>query len=117
MSTVEVVDRGAREIVVFLSGDVGTEPDDAFGPAIDEVVRLERLNALDHVVVDMHRVTGMSAGAIEFLRDLSARGRSSGFEVSFAALSGPAHRALEANGWSFVEHSPRMHTGRRDYAV
>ena len=37
-------------------------------------------------------------------------GRSSGFEVSFAALSGPAHRAIEANGWSFVEHSPD--TGR-----
>lgn len=106
MSTVEVVDRGAREIVVFLSGDVGSEPDDAFGAAVDEVDRLEQLNALDHVVVDMHRVTGMSDAAIGFLRELSSRGRRSGFEVSFAALSGPAHRAIEANGWSFVEHSP-----------
>lgn len=106
MSTVEVVDRGAREIVVFLSGDVGSDPGDAFGAAVDEVARLEQLNALDHVVVDMHRVTGMTDAAIAFLRDLSARGRTSGFEVSFAALSGPAHRAIEANGWSFVEHSP-----------
>ena len=115
MSTVEVVDRGAREIVVFLSGEVGTDPDDAFGPAIDEVDRLEQLNALDHVVVDMHRVTGMTDVAIGFLRELSFRGQSSGFEVSFAALSGPAHRAIEANGWSFVEHSPDLPAGRRDY--
>ncbi|SDU41828.1 STAS domain-containing protein [Jiangella alkaliphila] len=115
MSTVEVVDRGGREIVVFLSGEVGTDPDDAFGPAIDEVDRLEQLNALDHVVVDMHRVTGMTDAAIGFLRELSVRGRSSGFEVSFAALSGPAHRAIEANGWSFVEHSPDLPAGRRGY--
>jgi anti-anti-sigma regulatory factor len=110
MSTVQVVDRGAREIVVFLSGDVGADPDDEFGAAVEEVDRLEQLNALDHVVVDMHRVTGMSDSAIGFLRELSSRGRRSGFEVSFAALSGPAHRAIEANGWSFVEHSPD--TGR-----
>ncbi|MBB5786659.1 STAS domain-containing protein [Jiangella mangrovi] len=106
MSTVQVVDRGAREIVVFLSGDVGSDPADEFGAAVEEVDRLEQLNALDHVVVDMHRVTGMTDAAIGFLRELSSRGRRSGFEVSFAALSGPAHRAVEANGWSFVEHSP-----------
>ncbi|WP_157987688.1 STAS domain-containing protein [Jiangella endophytica] len=115
MSTVEVVDRGAREIVVFLSGVVGTDPDDAFGPAIDRVDRLEQLNALNHVVVNMHQVTGMSDAAFEFLRELSSRGRSKGFEVSFAAVSGPAHRAIEAHGWSFVEHSPDVPAGRRDY--
>ncbi|WP_157574752.1 STAS domain-containing protein [Jiangella muralis] len=115
MSTVEVVDRGGREVVVFLAGEVGTDPDDAFGPAIDRVVQLEQLNALDHVVVDMHLVTGMSDAAIEFLRELSTRGRASGYEVSFAAVSGPAHRAIEANGWTFAEHSPDVPAGRRDY--
>lgn len=106
MSGVEVVDRGAREIVVFLSGDLNHESSERLHAAVDEVVRLEQLNALEHVVIDMHQVTEMGDPAIEFLRELSLRGRRSGFDVSFAAMSGPAHRAVEAAGWSFVEPSP-----------
>jgi hypothetical protein len=37
---------------------------------------------------------------------LNERGRRGGFEVSFSALSGPAHRAIEAAGWQFMEPSP-----------
>lgn len=106
MSDVMVVDRGAREIVVFLSGAVGPELDQRFHAAVDEVTRLEELNALNHVVVDMHQVTSMSEAGVAFLRELSERGRRAGFGVSFSALSGPAHRAVEQAGWSFLEHSP-----------
>ena len=106
MSGVEVADRGAREIVVFLSGDVGDDLAGTLLAAVDEVARLEKLNALDHVVVDMHQVSAMGDAGIVFLRELSGRGRRSGFDVSFAAMSGPAHRAVESAGWTFVEHSP-----------
>ncbi|WP_026877669.1 STAS domain-containing protein [Jiangella gansuensis] len=108
MSAVQVVDRGAREIVVFLSGDVSGEPADTLHAAVDEVSRLEQLNALDHVVVDMHRVTELGDAGVAFLRELSRRGRTAGYEVSFAAMSGPAHRAVEAAGWRFAEHSPLL---------
>ena len=106
MGDVEVVDRGAREIVVFLSGDVGDESTERLHEAVDEAARLVELNTLNHVVVDMHQVTGLGEAAIAFLRELTNRGKYLGFEVSFAALTGPAHRAVEAAGWSFAEHSP-----------
>ena len=106
MGDVEVVDRGAREIVVFLSGDVGAELTGKLHEAVDEVARLETLNGLDHVVVDMHRVTELGDASLAFLRELSQRGAHSGFQVSFAAMSGPAHRAVEAAGWRFMEPSP-----------
>ncbi|WP_162606437.1 STAS domain-containing protein [Jiangella asiatica] len=108
MSAVQVVDRGAREIVVFLAGDVSGEPADSMRAAVEEVSRLEGLNALDHVVVDMHQVTELGDVGVAFLRELSDRGRRAGFEVSFAAMSGPAHRAVEAGGWRFAEHSPTL---------
>lgn len=109
MGSVEVVDRGAREIVVFLSGDVvdGTSTD-GLHAAVDEVARLEELIALDHVVVDMHKVTELGDAGIAFLRELTSRGQRSGFEISFAAMSGAAHRAVEAAGWPFAEHSPTI---------
>jgi anti-anti-sigma regulatory factor len=106
MGEVKVADRGAREIVVFLAGAID---DDLAGPlhnAVDEVAELEELNALDHVVVDMHRVTSFGDAGVTFLRELIRRGHRAGFQVSFAALSGAAHRAVEAAGWPFVEHSP-----------
>lgn len=116
MGDVEVVDRGAREIVVFLSGDVGAELTSTLHEAVDEVARLEALNGLDHVVVDMHRVTALGDAALAFLRELSGRGVQAGFQVSFAAMSGPAHRAVEAAGWHFMEPSPPMVPPQREGA-
>jgi hypothetical protein len=54
----------------------------------------------------MHGVTSLGPPGIAFLRELSERGQRSGFEVSFSSLSGPAHRAVEAAGWQFMEPSP-----------
>ncbi|NDL58117.1 STAS domain-containing protein [Phytoactinopolyspora mesophila] len=106
MNTVEVVDRGGREIVVFLSGDI----DDALAlqlrAAVEEVAELVQISGLTHAVVDMHRVRSLGEVGLEFLRNLTARGEATGFEVSFAALTGPAHRAIETAGWEFVEKSP-----------
>jgi anti-anti-sigma regulatory factor len=106
MPNVEVVDRGAREIVVFLSGDIDDTSAQALTHAIDEVDALEQLNGLSHAIVDMHGVTSFGEAGVAFLRELEGRGRRVGFDVSFSMMTGPAHRALEAAGWSFVEHSP-----------
>lgn len=106
MPGIEVVDRGAREIVVFLSGNLRDETPEQLHSAVEEVVTLERLNGLDHVVVNMHHVASLGDSGIAFLRELTERGRRDGFDVSFAAMSGPAHREAEAAGWSFIEESP-----------
>ena len=106
MGEVQVVDRGSREIVVFLSGDIDEQMVDLLHGAVDEVQRMESLEGLSHAVVDMHRVTALGAPGLAFLRELSDRGRHRGFEVSFSAMSGPAHRAVEAAGWEFMEASP-----------
>lgn len=106
MGDIQVVDRGSREIVVFLAGDI----DEAMAPglhdAVDRVTELERLSDLDYAVVDMHNVTSLGPAGVTFLGELRGRGDRVGFDVSFSALSGPAHRALEGAGWSFVEASP-----------
>ncbi len=106
MSGVEVVDRGSREIVVFLSGDLDDESPDQVRTAVEEVTRLEELNALEQVVVDMHRVTELGDRGVGFLRELVERGARAGFSVSFSSMSGSAHRAVEAAGWTFAEPSP-----------
>jgi anti-anti-sigma regulatory factor len=106
MGEVNVVDRGSREIVVFLSGDIDDGMVELLRGAVEEVAQMERLNGLSHAVVDMHGVTALGEPGLAFLRDLSDRGRHRGFEVSFSALSGPAHRAVEAAGWPFMEPSP-----------
>jgi anti-anti-sigma factor len=108
MGTVEVVDRGAREIVVFLSGDIDDSNRDALDRAIDEVTALEELNDLSHAVVDMQGVTSLDDTGIAFLRRLNSRGERAGFDVSFSTMSASAHRAVEDAGWSFVEHSPTV---------
>lgn len=108
MGEVQVADRGSREIVVFLSGDVDEPMADELHAVVDEVTGLERLNSLSHAVVDMHRVTSLGPAGIAFLRELQGRGERAGFEVSFSHLSSVAHRALEDAGWSFVEASPRL---------
>jgi len=106
MGEVRVVDRGAREIVVFLSGDIDEQMTDALHAAVAEVAELESISGLSHAVVDMHGVTTLAEPGLAFLHELTQRGRRSGFEVSYSAMSGPAHRAVEAAGWSFVESSP-----------
>jgi anti-anti-sigma regulatory factor len=106
MGEVQVADRGSREIVVFLAGDVDDTMTDELHGAVDEVSRLERLNSLSHAVVDMHNVSSLGPAGIAFLRELQGRGERAGFEVSFSHLSSTAHRALEQAGWSFVETSP-----------
>lgn len=106
MGQVEVVDRGGREIVVFLSGDIDESDQDALDASIDEVTALERLNGLSYTVVDMHKITSLGPSGIAFLRRLQGRGDRAGFDVSFSTLSAPAHRALEEAGWTFIEHSP-----------
>jgi anti-anti-sigma regulatory factor len=106
MGEVQVVDRGSREIVVFLSGDVDDEMVEPLQGAVEEVAQMEALNGLSHAVIDMHGVTELGEPGLAFLRELSDRGRHRGFEVSFSALSGPAHRAVEAAGWEFMEPSP-----------
>jgi anti-anti-sigma factor len=112
MGEVEVADRGGREIVVFLSGDIDESTGDALSEAIDEVVQLERLNGLDHAIVDMHNVTSLSPAGLTFLRQLQERGSRVGFQVSFSTMTGPAHRAVEEAGWPFIEHSPPADVGR-----
>lgn len=106
MGEVQVADRGSREIVVFLRGDIDDPMTDELQAAVDEVARLEQLSSLSHAVVDMHDVISLGPAGIAFLRELQARGQRGGFEVSFSHLSGTAHRALEEAGWSFVEPSP-----------
>ncbi|WP_166346834.1 STAS domain-containing protein [Phytoactinopolyspora limicola] len=108
MGTIEVVDRGGREIVVFLSGSIDDTLAEQLHEAVAEVATLERIGGLNHVVVDMHRVSAMSGTGVEFLRELTTSGHTNGFEVSFSAMTGPAHRAVEAAGWHFVEASPHL---------
>ncbi|HMG29731.1 MAG TPA: STAS domain-containing protein [Jiangellaceae bacterium] len=108
MGEVRVADRGAREIVVFLSGDIDDQMTDALHAAVAEVAELESISGLSHAVVDMHGVTVLGEPGLTFLRELNERGRRSGFEISYSAMSGPAHRAVEAAGWSFAEPSPPL---------
>lgn len=108
MGEIQVVDRGAREIVVFLSGGFGAGDDDTGPPpgrwaeTVDEVERLETLDGLDHVIVNMHGVTGLDDHAVRFLRDLVDRGDARGFRVSFADVPGAARQALHDAHWPLV---------------
>lgn len=106
MGDVRVVDRGQREIVVFLAGAVDGTMRAALDRAVEEVDALEHLNLLDRAIVDMHAVETMDSAGIDFLHALAERGRRHGFDLQMSALSGAAHRALEHGGWSFAEHSP-----------
>ena len=108
MGEVHVADRGSREIVVVLTGDIDESLADELHAAVEEVARLERLSSLSHAVVDMHGVTSLGHDGIAFLRELQGRGQRAGFEVSFSHLSSAAHRMLEEAGWSFVETSPHL---------
>ena len=106
MGDIQVVDRGANEIVVFLSGGFGTGDNDPspdrFTEAVNEVDRLERIDGLDHVIVNMHSVTGIDDHVLEFLRALVDRGNRRGFEVSFADVPGVARATLHDAHWPLV---------------
>lgn len=106
MNAVDVVDRGGHEIVVYLTGHIDDSLSDELHAAVDEVAELERINGLDHVIVDMHHVQSLGEAGVAFLHELTDRGRRAGFSVSFAAMTGPAHRSVEAAGWTFIEPSP-----------
>lgn len=99
---VEVVDRGSREIVVFLRGDVGEADEPGLAAAIDEVDLLEKLTGLSRVVVDCHDVTSLGQSGIDFLHRLSERGERHGFSLSLSALSEGAHHGLEDGEWPGV---------------
>lgn len=103
MGEVRVVDRGSREIVVFLSGDVDETMRPALDAAIAEVDGLETLTQLSRALVDMQGVTALGRAGLDFLHALQDQGGRHGFTVAATAMSGPAHRALEA-----VDHPFRM---------
>lgn len=99
MGTVEVADRGSREIVVFLRDDISAAEADAMASAVNEVDTLEALSSLTRVVVDCRGVTSMGAEGVQFLRQLQQRGAQHGFALSLSMLSQAAHHALEDAGW------------------
>lgn len=106
MGEIQVVDRGAREIVVFLSGGFGTDEAEPsagrFAEAVNEVERLEKIDGLDHVIVNMHGVTAIDDHVVGFLQSLVDRGERRGFEVSFAEMPGAARQVLHDAGWPLV---------------
>ena len=74
MGEVQVADRGSREIVVFLTGDIDESLADELHAAVDEVASLERLSSLSHAVVDMHGVTSLGPAGVAWA-DPSGRRR------------------------------------------
>jgi hypothetical protein len=99
MGEVKVVDRGGREIVVFLSGDIDAGMHEDLTAAINEVDSLEHLSLLNRAIVDLKDVTLLEREGVDFLQALHDRGGEHGFQVDLSTVSGPAHRALEASHW------------------
>jgi hypothetical protein len=102
MGQVQVVDRGSREIVAFLRGDIDEGMRAELSRALDEVALLERLDDLHRVVVDTREVTAFSRAGLEFLRKLEERGRAEDYEVALSMTSKPVLRALEDAHWPFA---------------
>jgi anti-anti-sigma regulatory factor len=95
MGSVEVVDRGSEEIVVFLSGDIEDVMRQELDGAVDEVSPLEP----SRVLVDTHECTSFGTAGVQFLDALRRRGQVEGWDVDLAAI-GPAVRpVLEQSGW------------------
>jgi anti-anti-sigma regulatory factor len=99
MGEVRVLDRGGREITVFLVGEVGSMLAAEFDAALVEVETLTSVDQVDRVVVDLQGVTAMDQQAVTFLQALQQRGGDRGFDVDLTTISGPAHRALEQANW------------------
>lgn len=95
MGSVEVVDRGSQEIVVFLSGDIDDSTGRQLDLAIEEVAELEP----PRVVVDLHDCTSLGPIGVQFLDALRRRGSLDGWGVDLAAISPAARAVLEQAGW------------------
>jgi anti-anti-sigma regulatory factor len=95
MGSVEVVDRGSQEIVVFLSGDIDDSMGRQLDLAIEEVAELEP----PRVVVDLHDCTSLGPVGVQFLDALRRRGRLDGWQVDLTAISPVARNGLEEAGW------------------
>jgi|SRR5215475_6886354 len=95
MGSIEVVDRGSQEIVVFLSGDIDDSMGRQLDSAIDEVAELEP----PRVVVDLHDCTNLGPMGVQFLDALRRRGSLEGWQVDLTAISPPARTVLEEAGW------------------
>jgi hypothetical protein len=102
MGQVEVVDRGSREIVVFLRGDITGGMAKELTTALDEVAMLEELDDLHRVVVDTREVTAFDHAGLDFLRRLEERGKAEDYEVALSMTSKPVLKALEDAHWPFA---------------
>jgi anti-anti-sigma regulatory factor len=98
MGDIEVVDRGSREFVAFLRGDIDESLAKDLDVALGEVAALEDVD-IQRVLVDLRDVTAMTEPGVKFLVELERLGRRSGFEVALSMVSKPALRALESAHW------------------
>ncbi|HEY6738335.1 MAG TPA: STAS domain-containing protein [Actinopolymorphaceae bacterium] len=94
MGHVDVVDRGSREIVVFLSGAIDETTREALADAAERVRLLLDVNDVSRVVIDSHQVTDFGAPGVRFLRGLEVAGREHGFDVALAMTSPAVAHAL-----------------------
>lgn len=106
MGDVEIVDRGSREIVLFLSGDIDEGMQSRLDEAADEVDELEERDGLSRLIVDMQRVTRLGPAGVEFLRNLQQHGRRHGYTVGLSMVSAPAHEVLEEEHLMDVHSAP-----------
>jgi anti-anti-sigma regulatory factor len=95
MGSVQVVDRGSLEIVVFLTGDIDESMRSELEDAIDEV----SVHEPPRVVVDFHAATSLEPAAIGFLNALRARGQVDGYFVDLTGIGPGVRPALERAGW------------------
>lgn len=102
MGQVSVVDRGSREIVVFLRGDVDQAMEARLDEALSEVTLLERLDDLHRVIVDTREVTSFDEVGVRFLRKLEREGKEQDYELAFAMTSPPVTAALEQANWPYA---------------
>ncbi len=102
MGQVEVVDRGSREIVVFLRGDITSGMAKELSAALEQVALLEQVDDLHRAVVDTREVTAFDRSGVDFLRRLEQRGKAEDYEVALSMTSRPVLRALEDAHWPFA---------------
>lgn len=102
MGRISVVDRGSREIVVFLSGDIDQDMERQLDNALGEVTLLERLDDLHRVIVDTREVTSFGDTGVRFLRKLEREGKEQDYELAFAMTSPPVTAALERANWPYA---------------
>lgn len=94
MGQVSVVDRGSKEIVVFLSGDIDRAMEDQLSDALRRVTLLERVNDLSRAVIDTREVTAFDDTGVRFVRRLEQIGHERAFDVALCMTSKPVSEAL-----------------------